>query len=88
MAKSVISVDMNKAKEMVKDGLRSAREPLLQELDVQFMRAVETGNTKLQSIISTKKQILRDVTDLPAINEANTTTELRNAWPDILKPQD
>jgi hypothetical protein len=88
MAKSVISVDMNKAKEMVKDGLRSAREPLLQELDVQFMRAVEAGNTKLQSIISTKKQILRDVTDLPAINEANTTTELRNAWPDILKPQD
>lgn len=88
MAKSVISVDMNKAKEMVKDGLRSAREPLLQDLDVQFMRAVETGNTKLQSIISTKKQILRDVTDLPAINEANTTTELRNAWPDILKPQD
>ena len=88
MAKSVISVDMNKAKEMVKDGLRSAREPLLQELDVQFMRAVEAGNTKLQSIISTKKQILRDVTDLPAINEANTTTELRNVWPDILKPQD
>jgi hypothetical protein len=88
MAKSVISVDMNKAKEMVKDGLRSAREPLLQELDVQFMRAVEAGNTKLQSIISTKKQILRDVTDLPAINEANTTTELRNVWPDILKSQD
>lgn len=78
---------MTKAKEMVKDGLRSAREPLLQDLDVQFMRAVETGNTALQATIATKKQELRDITDIPAINNANTTSELREAWPEILRPQ-
>lgn len=87
MAKGVIVVNMNKAKEMVKEGLRTAREPLLQELDVQFMRAVETGNTVLQAEIVAKKQQLRDVTDLPAINNANTTSELRDAWPEILRPQ-
>lgn len=78
---------MDKAKEMVKEGLRTAREPLLKELDVQFMRAVETGNTKLQAEIASKKQELRDVTNLPEIKAANTTVELREAWPDILKPQ-
>lgn len=87
MAKGVIVVNMDKAKEMVKEGLRSAREPLLRDLDVQFMRAVETGNTTLQMEISAKKQELRDVTDLPDINKAKTTDALRKAWPDILKPQ-
>jgi hypothetical protein len=87
MAKSVITVDMSKAKEMVKEGLRTARQPLLQELDVEFMRAVESGNTALQTEIAGKKQKLRDITDLPAINKAKTTDDLRKAWPDILKPQ-
>lgn len=87
MAKSVITVNMDKAKEMVKEGLRTAREPLLKDLDVQFMRAVETGNTKLQAEIVAKKQELRDVTDLSAIEKANTTVELREAWPEFLKPQ-
>ncbi len=78
---------MSKAKEMVKEGLRTARQPLLQELDVEFMRAVESGNTALQAEIAGKKQKLRDITDLPAINKAKTTDDLRKAWPDILKPQ-
>lgn len=87
MAKSVISVDMTKAKEMVKEGLRSAREPLLQDLDIQFMRAVESGNTALQAEIAAKKQELRDITDISAITKAKTTNDLRKAWPDFLKPQ-
>lgn len=78
---------MQKAKEIVKDGLRAAREPLLKDLDIQFMRAVETGNTSLQAEIAAKKQELRDITNLPAINSAKTTNALRKAWPEFLRPQ-
>lgn len=87
MADSVISVDLDKAKDMFRDILRSAREPVLKELDIKFMRAVESGNTKLQKEISSQKQILRDVTKLPAIDSAQTTDDLRNAWPlDVFPP--
>jgi hypothetical protein len=88
MAKGIVTVNMTKAKEMVKEGLRTARQPLLQDLDVQFMRAVESGNTALQAEVAAKKQELRDLTDLPSIKNAKTTNDLRKAWPDFLKPQE
>lgn len=79
-------VNINKAKEIHFDKLRSARTPLLASLDVDFMRAVESGDMALQKEIAAKKQALRDVTktELP-----DTLEGIKNTWPEILgnKPE-
>ena len=74
-------ININKAKEIHLARFRSARIPLLASLDVDFMRAVESGNTTLQKEIASKKQALRDVTktELP-----NTLEEIKSTWPEIL----
>ena len=74
-------VNTDKAKEIWLNHYRTARTPLLAALDVDFMRAVEAGNTTLQQEIAAKKQALRDVTktDLP-----NTLEEIKATWPEIL----
>lgn len=86
MANSVITVDMNKAKDIYKDILRSARKPMLEDLDLQFMRAVESGNTVLQAEIAAKKQALRDITTDPNIDKVKKAEDFRKIFPDILKP--
>ncbi len=79
----MITINLDKAKEIQKNRWRTARKPILEKLDTEFMRAVETGDTVKQQQIATQKQALRDVTttDLsPVIN----IEELKNVWPDIL----
>lgn len=79
-----IDVDMEKAREIQKDNLRTERQPLLDELDIEFMRAVESGDTALQKEISTKKQALRDITDHPDIENAKTPEELKQAGTEVI----
>lgn len=57
-----LSVNLEKAKEIQKNNWRAKRIPLLQQLDVDYMRAVERGDTTAQQDIAAKKQQLRDVT--------------------------
>lgn len=87
MAKGVIKIDMDKAKDIYKDIVRSARKPLLEDLDLKFMRAVETGNTVLQAEIAEQKQLLRDMTDDPKIDEVKKTEDFRKIFPDVLKQE-
>lgn len=77
----MINVNMTKAVEIKKDMIRAERAPLLADLDVQFMRAVEAGDTAKQAEISAKKQALRDATDDPAIASATTPDELKAVNP-------
>ena len=65
-----IQVNINKAKDITKDKLREERKLLLESLDVQFQRALETGADT--SDIVAKKQALRD---LPATVDNMTTVE-------------
>ena len=70
----MITVNFNKAKTVTADRLRQARLPKLQDLDVQYQRALETGANTAE--IVAQKQVLRD---LPAQVETCTTlTELKN----------
>ena len=69
-----ININFNKAKEITKKRLRSEREPLLQKLDVEFQRALETGADT--SSITTEKQRLRDITQLA--DEAQDLDTLKN----------
>lgn len=58
----MITINIEKAKEIKKQKLRDERSPLLTELDVQFQRALET-NSDTSEIVS-EKQKLRDITKL------------------------
>lgn len=86
MAKGIIKIDIDKAKDIYKDMLRSARKPMLEDLDLQFMKAIETGNTALQTEIAEKKQALRDVTADPKIDNVKKIDDFRKIFPDMLKP--
>lgn len=78
---SKIDVDMPKARDIWRDKMRLARAPKLIALDIQFQRADEAGNQAKKQEIASKKQILRDVTELPAIEAAQTPEELKAVWP-------
>ena len=64
---------MDLAKEQTKQRLRDEREPLLQQQDILFMKAQETGSDT--SAIVTEKNRLRDITN--AVNSCTTTDELK-----------
>jgi hypothetical protein len=69
----MISINLNKAKEIKKDQLRAERAPLLQAQDVAFQRALEEGADT--AAIVAEKQRLRDITDLA--DQAETLDELK-----------
>ena len=73
-----ITTNMTKARELHKDKVRVARKPLLEALDVEFQRALET-NSNTTSIVE-KKQKLRDAPGAAAIANASNETELKAAW--------
>lgn len=69
----MITINLNKAKDITKNRLRAERAPLLQALDVQFQRALETGADT--TAIVAEKQRLRDITQLA--DQATSTEELK-----------
>lgn len=80
----MIRVNIDKARDIKKDMVRAERAPKLEALDVEFMRAVESGDTAAQATIAAKKQALRDATDDPVIVNATTPEELKEATPAAL----
>jgi hypothetical protein len=69
----MIVINIDKAKVITKERLRSERTPLLQAQDVAFQRALETGSDT--SAIVAEKQRLRDITTLA--DTATTLDELK-----------
>ena len=69
----MITINLNKAKNLTKDRLRTERAPLLAEQDVAFQRALESGDDT--SAIVAEKQRLRDVTKL--VDTANNVEQLK-----------
>jgi len=80
----MITVDMTKAREIKRDMIRAERKPMLEKLDVEYMRAQEAGDTQKQALIAEKKQSLRDATADPVIDAATTPDELKAATPAAL----
>jgi transcriptional regulator with AAA-type ATPase domain len=72
-----ITVNLIKAKDIAKNNLRTERTSILASLDVQFMRAVESGNTELQTAIAAQKQALRDITAHESIVNAEDADTLK-----------
>jgi len=70
----MITVNFDKAKQVTADRLREERLPKLQQLDVQYQRALETGADTTDIVV--QKQVLRD---LPTqVDNCTTLTELKN----------
>jgi len=77
----VIDVDMTKAREIWRDKIRTARKSKLEKLDAEFMKALEDGNTPLQTSLAAQKQALRDAPADPAIETAQTPEDLKAVQP-------
>ncbi len=69
--------DIDKAKRIVKDRLRSEREDEFAKLDVEITRALAQGDVQRTAEIENKRQKLRDVTTHPAIENATTIEALK-----------
>lgn len=69
----MITINLEKAKQITKERLREEREPLLAAQDVAFQRALESG-ADTSSIVA-EKQRLRDITNLA--DAATTLDELK-----------
>jgi hypothetical protein len=82
LSNNIVSIDFNKFKEIHKDKWRAARKPLLEKLDVEFMRAVESADGARQAEIAAQKQALRDVTLTPI--DGTTPEAIKAVWPAIL----
>jgi hypothetical protein len=80
----MFTFNKDSALEYMKHTMRNKRTRLFPELDLQFMKALETGNIELQNQIISQKEILRNITDIN-IDNVTTRDELIALWPeDIL----
>ena len=81
-----IGINLNKAKDIQKKRMREVRKPLLEAEDITYMRAIEAGDTDAQTASATRKQALRDVTQLvddatiTATDVVGITSELKAVW--------
>ena len=75
----MIPINIESALQIHKTKIRERREVVFKDLDIQFMKALEQGNTTLSAEIGTKKQALRDITDID-ISNISTLDELKALW--------
>ena len=75
----MLNIDVNRAVDVHKKQVRVKREILFKDLDVQFMRALEVGNTTLAAEIGTKKQTLRDATNIDSGSISNLS-DVKALW--------
>ena len=71
----MITINIDKAKEITKDNLRAERKPLLEAQDVEFQKALETGADT--TAIVAEKTRLRDITN--QVDSMTTVDELKTA---------
>ena len=69
----MITINMDKAKDITKERLRQERKPLLEAQDILFIQAQESGADT--SAIVAEKQRLRDITN--SVNSCTTTDQLK-----------
>ena len=75
---SRITTNMDLAKNFHKSKIREKRKPLLEALDIEFIRALETGADT--STIVSKKNALRNATAAAGISTATSIAELKAQW--------
>jgi len=79
-----INVNMSKARVIQMDAIRMVRDAELVKTDLQFMQAIEAGDTNAQAKIAAEKQTLRNIPQTFDLKIARTPAQLKNKWPDGL----
>ena len=69
----MITINIDKAKDITKKRLRQERKPLLEAQDILFMQAQEVGSDT--TAIVAEKNRLRDITN--TVDSCTTTDELK-----------
>jgi hypothetical protein len=82
---TMTGIDLKKAKAIWMDKIRAVRGEMLKELDVQWIRAMENGESKLAGDIAAKKQQLRDITSRKEFSKIKKVEDIQNFWPEILE---
>ncbi len=72
---AAVEIDMTSALAIHKDNLRAERQPRLDSLDVEYMKALEAGTGT--DVIAAQKVTLRDITDDARLAAAATPDELK-----------
>jgi hypothetical protein len=68
---AIVSLNVEKGREIVKKRFRPERNRRLTALDVEFQRALESGDTDAQAAVVAKKEALRNSTADSSIAELN-----------------
>jgi len=79
-----VDIDMVRAREIHRNHLRALRAPKMAALDIDYQRADETGDVARKRDVAQRKQAMRDATDDPAIEAAQTPEELKAVIPAAL----
>ena len=74
----MITHDMEKARDIWRNKIRINRKPILEQLDIEYIRTLEEEGDV--STIVEIKQKLRDYPNKPEIDNANSIEELREIW--------
>ncbi len=83
----MIRHDIEKAKEIWRNKIRRARTPILADLDVKYMRALEDGSDV--NIIVQNKEQLRNYPNKVEIEQATNVEQLKEIWDnDLLGEKD
>ena len=75
-----IFINIDKAKNVWKEKIRTARKPALEKLDVDFIKAQEAESST--TAIVADKNTLRDLPE--QVDTATTTDEIKAVWNDML----
>ena len=75
-----VTVNMSKARGIHMDKIRLVRNRQLADLDVPFMRAMETGDASELARIAGEKKALRDIPQTLDLT-TDTPEELKAIWP-------
>lgn len=82
---SGVFVDMPKARELHREKLRKLRKPVLEMWDREYLKADETGDTNRKAAVAQIKERLRNCTNDPRIDSAQTPDVLMSIIPEELK---
>ena len=78
------SINKDKAKERFLNTYRIDRDKKLLELDVQYMKALETSDASEQASVVSQKNTLRNYPSTITNDSFSTIDELRALWPTSL----
>ena len=82
-----VKVDMEKAKNIHMDNIRLIRNKELDKLDIDYVRALESGDIEGQEKVKSQKQYLRDIPQTFSLDTPNNKPdELKSLYPEVLWP--